>query len=425
MLLTDRKIRAAKAGKLSEPAPRGNGRLLVRIRDGGRREFFFRSRAGGADTLRKLGDYGAMSLAEARERVRTLSRDPTAASARGTLGDLLSAYVDDLEARGKRSARDAKNAFLRALPERDALRRKRAAEIRPADITAVIARRIKAGAGTEANRLRSMLHAAFALGARLDHDPRAAARQSPRFGLTGNPVSVVQRIAEFERTRDRVLSWSELGAYWRELDAEPVPVAASLRLILAIGGQRMQQVLRASWEDIAEHVVPSLKPRRRSRRIRALRIVDAKGRGEAREHLVPLSALAEEQLAILATSMKRRGAAPDAKGEKPPRPFMVDHFRLGEAISAASKALGGERFDARDLRRSVETRLADLGVGRETLAHLLSHGRSGVQARHYDRAMRLPEKLAALELWDRHLRVAISRKRAPRNVVAMPRRATS
>src|SRR5690606_20949125 len=61
-------------------------------------------------------------------------------------------------------------------------------------------------------------------------------------------------------------------------------------------------------------------------------------------------------------------------------------------------------FTAKDLRRTVETRMAALRVAKEIRAQVLSHGRdSGVQAKHYDRHDYLPEKSAALAQWERHL----------------------
>ena len=46
--------------------------------------------------------------------------------------------------------------------------------------------------------------------------------------------------------------------------------------------------------------------------------------------------------------------------------------------------IGGEAFNVRDIRRTVETMLAGLGISKDTRAQLLSHGISGVQAAHYD-----------------------------------------
>ncbi|MDP1902045.1 MAG: hypothetical protein Q8K96_16585 [Rubrivivax sp.] len=61
-------------------------------------------------------------------------------------------------------------------------------------------------------------------------------------------------------------------------------------------------------------------------------------------------------------------------------------------------------MQARDLRRSIETRLQSLGVSRDIRAQLLSHGRtSGVQQRHYERHDFLAEKAEALALLESHL----------------------
>ena len=83
-----------------------------------------------------------------------------------------------------------------------------------------------------------------------------------------------------------------------------------------------------------------------------------------------------------------------------------------ESVSAYSRWLAANAqqvgvkvapFTARDLRRTCETRLAELGVSKEDRAQLLSHGISGVQAKHYDRHSYLPQKRAALEKWADYL----------------------
>ena len=51
-----------------------------------------------------------------------------------------------------------------------------------------------------------------------------------------------------------------------------------------------------------------------------------------------------------------------------------------------------------DLRRTVETRLAEAGVSLEIRAQLQSHGLGGVQSRHYDRADYLVQKREALQI---------------------------
>lgn len=403
MLLTDRKVKAIKPGeKLAEAVP--GGRLVARRRDSGVIEFYFRTQAGGRDVMRKLGEYPETTLADAREAAGKVGKARARVDATGTFGDLLAAYVADLEAKEKASAKDVKRTLLRAIPEKAAIRRKRAAAVTPAELTDVIARRIRAGVTTEANRLRAHLHAAFAFGAKLDHDPRRP-EQTARFGLTGNPASVVARIAEFERAGDpeakRVLTWERLADYWRALEAEPPIIKATLRFHLATGGQRVQQLLRAQWTDVRDDD--------------AIVLTDKKGKGEPRRHVVPITPLAKRELDTL-------------RGND--RPFPITHFALSDAIARVRDRMGGETFDARDLRRSVETRLGDLNVSRETLAHLLSHGRTGVQAEHYDRAERLDQKREALDLWCAHLAAAIEKRRnveltpAPKRQARKPRART-
>ncbi len=407
-MLTELKVTKSRPGdKLSEPAPRGSGRLVLRVRENGTREFYFRSRAGGRDRSAKIGNHPAVSLQEARRRARELGGSAVAVEARGTLGELLGAYVADLRARGKVSAGNVEATLRRALPEGHALRRRRASQVTADQITRIIAARVRDGARVEANRLRAWLSAAFAFGAKADHDPARDAGDGVRFGIAHNPVAVVARLPEGGRLDEngdqaepRVLSWAELAAYWRALEGEPDAVKAALRFVLAAGGQRMQQVLRAEWRDLWEvdaayardHGLPEGLVG-----LRVLHLEDTKGRGRPRRHDVPIVPLAQAQLDLLA------GGG---------RPFPVSHFALADAISRASarvvKALKCEPFDARALRRSVETRLGDLGVGRDTRAHLLSHGRTGIQNR-YDFARRLPEKRDALVTWTAALADAIAK----------------
>ncbi|MDQ3203380.1 MAG: integrase, partial [Pseudomonadota bacterium] len=71
---------------------------------------------------------------------------------------------------------------------------------------------------------------------------------------------------------------------------------------------------------------------------------------------------------------------------------------------------------------TAETLLAHQGVSSEVRAWLLSHGRSGVQAKHYDRYSYLPEKQAALEKWGRYLDGLACGKEQVDNVVLLSRR---
>ena len=101
----------------------------------------------------------------------------------------------------------------------------------------------------------------------------------------------------------------------------------------------------------------------------------------------------------------------------------IDTGTPGKRVKEISDVLGGEPFNLRDIRRTCETRLAEIGINKDTRAQLLSHGISGIQAKHYDRYDYLEEKRTALKIWEYYLRteekpkakvVEIIKKRAVR-----------
>jgi hypothetical protein len=381
--------------------------MARRNASGSTTEFFYRARGAGHDRTVKLANHPDKSIDDAFELASVEAGKPITSKVGGTFGDLLNGYVAALKAAGKVSAADVERTLRRAIDRSNSLRRRRASVITPGDITAIIARRVRAGAKIEPNRLRAHLSAAFNFGAHADHDPARTAEGGPRFGITINPVAPVKRLEERhagdnasagEAYVPRVLTWPELGAYWRALGAESPAIRAALRFSLATGGQRLQMLLRAEWADV-EKRHPDLG-------VPTIRLIDIKGRAgraRGRKHVLPLTPLATEQLKLV------EGAA---------RPFEVTHFTLSDAISRASaavcKELRCDPFDARAIRRTVETRLSELGVPLEDRAFLLSHGRApGVQA-DYDYAQRLPQKLDALTKLAAELRKAIAPRRPSR-----------
>lgn len=411
-----------KPYKLAEHAPKGEGRLVVRVQPSGAKECFYRYRTAGGDTTLAIGRYDptgkrGKTLADIRRdvgAVRKVQRDTGDAKAarkaeaqraeaearKGSLRQLLAAYVASLRAKGKPSATEAEAIFSRhVLRPFPVLAGTKAAAIEPGDIQRILARMVRAGIKRQVNKARSYLRAAFTYGAQADHDPRTAAAEGVLFGIKFNPAATVPRIAEYERAGDRTLTDDELRAYWLELQALPIVQRATLRFDLALAQQRPTQLLRAAWAAFDFQA-------------NTLLLNDSKGRGGAREHLLPLTDFALEQLQPLR----------DCNGDAA-MPFTSDGARalvvetLSAAVADVSRALkrrdGVPPFQMRDIRRTTETMLQRLGVDKEVRAHLLSHGRSkGVQGKHYERYDFLPEKRAALEKWARHLERVITGKTA-------------
>ncbi len=431
-LLSAREIRQLKPRdkpyKVTESAPRGEGRLIVRIHPSGLKEFYYRYRLSERDRLLRIGRFeqtpgdGGMKLEEARAQLAKFvgiqratgdvkgelsrrkelaaaeERDRARAARLGTFEQLLDSYVQDLRDRGRISARHVETAFGRAVkvpfPDLCAIRAK---DVTAGDIQQILARLVRRGVRRQVNLIRSYLSAAFQHGAKSDHDPIRMAREGPIFELALNPVLQIPRKAEFENVGDRHLSTDELGRFWHALDEVDAVPRAFIRFNLCLGGQRAVQLLRATWPayDFPNSTV-------------LLR--DSKGRsGVARDHLVPLTQMALDVLEPLRVQNGRATGPFVTRGEQSLHPSTVSKVvtEVWRRLAAEDARNGVEipimRFVFRDLRRTCETQLASLGVNLETRAHLLSHGRSGVQAKHYDRYTYIDEKRRALNKWAQHL----------------------
>lgn len=82
-----------------------------------------------------------------------------------------------------------------------------------------------------------------------------------------------------------------------------------------------------------------------------------------------------------------------------PAAYSSARLRLVDVVDAMDKAgeLENGPFTLGDLRRTVETRLAGVGISDGVRAQLQSHDLGGIQARHHDRHDYGDEKRAALE----------------------------
>ena len=355
-----------------------------------------------ADQVAQFGDFDRFAEAQ-RQQAEADRRAAEALARQGSFAQLLEVYVAQLTRLGKSSATSVNNTLsLHVRNPFPALLSTPANAVMPADIKAILARLVQLGKTRQVNKLRSYLNAAFAYGGQHDNDPRQAGADAIAFNLSANPVGLVPRIAEFDRVGDRVLSEEELCWFWQALDGVSVVPAAFLRVNLALGGQRIEQLLRADWSDFDFDQ-------------RVLTLRDGKGRPGVgiRDHLVPLTDWALQQLEPV-KRLNQEAPYPFAtvtKGDQ--GKLRMDVTTPSKVVQRVSEQLSQSHdipsFRAGDLRRTCETLLASLSVPKEIRAQLLSHGRTtGVQAKHYDRYAYLPEKTAALESWAAYLRRLVS-----------------
>lgn len=415
--------------------PRGHGGLQLRV-DKGMGRWYWRYSVGTKKVRMALGTYAAektpacLTLVEARQVIldkAALYQDPETRDVREhlkreyeareaaiaakaeqdrrqaeqarlaskhTLLALLEAYRDELETAGKQSGRDVryliKSHVENAHPQLAALPAK---DVTPDQITEILRTLVSAGKGRTAAKLRSYMRAAYsrAVTARLDS---SASQALVAFGVTNNPVAATSGLSQFNKALDRTLSLHELRAYWQHLEALPKgAMRDGLMLSLILGGQRPAQVVRLETADV-------------DLAGRTLTLYDAKGRrSQPRTHTLPLCDLALQVIqSCLARAEKQETTKLISSRKKVAVwPEQLAKIASGISESMIAEGVSSEKFQLRDIRRTVETLLAAEGVSSDVLARLLSHGLGGVQSRHYNRHAYLGEMRHTLAKWEQLL----------------------
>lgn len=152
---------------------------------------------------------------------------------------------------------------------------------------------------------------------------------------------------------------------------------------------------------------------RLGRREDAIRLTKGKG-CEPREHLIPLAPKGAALVAQLIERAQQKVEQAESSASDRPRPPSLSLWMStggatmaettpGKRLVEITVSMKAESFNLRDIRRTIETMLASMGISRETRAQLLSHGLSGVQSVRYDRHSYIDEKRAALQAWEAHL----------------------
>jgi integrase len=424
MALTTRGLASIKPGEwLSDGGRKGAGRLAAFGMKAGGVAFYFRyTLPGGRRDTYPLGHFDAkgrdgLTLQQASNRAAELSKryqagerdlravldaeereeqrqrkaelevsEADAAKQRATLGALLTGYVKQLERDGKASAKAVGRAIrLHVEKSWPKLWATPADDVTADDVLAVVAKVADHDKLREAAKLRAYLRAAYAAGVRARRDARALPVLRD-LRITTNPARDLAPIDGGAHRRERALSVAELRAYWKRIESIPGPTGALLQFHLLTGGQRIEQLSRLTVADFDADR-------------NAIRLRDGKGRRKVpRLHAVPLVPAAIEALHAMAPHRAGDFLFTVTAGESGVA-YSTLLLRLRAVVAAMIKAgeLEGGPFTAGDLRRTVETRLAALGVSLEVRAQLQSHGLGGVQARHYDRHDYMAEKRAALE----------------------------
>ena len=208
-----------------------------------------------------------------------------------------------------------------------------------------------------------------------------------------NPVAGSRR-RKVEVKRERMLSPDELRAVWIGVDRLADPIPAFIRTLM-LTGVRREEARGIRWDEVDLDTKVWVIPRNRTK--------------NGRPHEVPLSA---EMLGVL-SALPRRGAYVFSRngGESP----LVDMSGLKAQVDKGSGVTG---WRLHDLRRTLRTGLAQLGVFHEVAEMTIGHTLPGL-VQTYNRHAYADERRAALQRWADHVAGIV--KADPGKVVPMER----
>jgi integrase len=376
------KLTAASVGRLKLPASgqldifdKGFPGLVLRLSYAGARSWYLVYKLHGKARRLKLGQWPAMTLAEAREAWRQARNqvdrgfDPAAKRPAMGAGAVIDEWLKRDQA-GNRSAKLTEQLIANhVLPH---WQHRNVDELTRRDVLDVIDRVADAGYTAQAGRVHRKLHRLFAWCLE-----RGILERSPMLGMRGPAPDV---------RRDRVLSDDELARVWKAAGAIGWPFGIATKLLI-LTGARKNEIWQARWGEL-----------------RAAELVLAVGRTKTgNPHTIPLSTVALELVNEIPRIV---GSDYLFALRSTPSRHWTDFKRELDQLA------GVHNWVIHDLRRTVATGLERMGVALQVTEAILGHvsgskaGVIGIYQRHgYDK-----EKRAALEAWASAIRTLTKAK---------------
>ncbi len=395
--ITDRLLKSLSSNK-TDSAPqevwdqklRGFG---CRVSKRGTVSFFAMRRqrgTGKAQAIRMpLGRYPLITLANARQRARTVLRDlydgidprqqeaerlrNEAAKQTNTFNAVAETFITRHVARA-RTARAIELRIRRELVSRWGDRP--IAEITRADVVSMIDEIVDRGTHEAARQTFAYARRLFrwAVGRAvysLEHAPTDHLNARDLIGV--------------KKPRQRVLREQELQLIWRATESGHYPNHAFVRLLLLLGVRR-SELARATWDEFDLN--------------RAGWVIPAGRTKNAESHLVPLSPLAIEMLRALPRLSS--GFVFTARGTKPLNDFSTVKRLLDRRIAELNGGAPIEPWTFHDARRTFRTGLSTLGIAPHIAELCIGHKQRGIIG-VYDLHRFDAEKRHAFNAWTARL----------------------
>lgn len=366
--------------------PKGNKVYIVQHRMGGR----------GYPTRRyKIGAHGPFTPDEARERARKVLQsvrdglDPMQAKRaqrHDTIDKLVQGFIESRRTKGRRSADEIKRVLDREIGK--AWRARSVASITRADIHHVLDAIVARGSPIIANRTLAHIKTMFNWA-------------KSRGIISQSPADSIEKPGE-ESSRERTPDDSELAEIWRAAAKLDWPFEPAIKLLI-LTGQRREEVAQMRWSELK--LVEG---------IWTLPATRTKNRQPHDIHLSPLALRIVEAV----SSIEDCDLVFSTNGETPISGWSKAKRRLDEEVAAArrtsARELGRDAGKAKqmpdwrihDLRRSVATGLANLGVAPVVADRILNHvprKQKGQVMFVYNRAQYSRERRGAMDLWGEHI----------------------
>jgi integrase len=366
----------------------------------------------------KIGDYPALTLAEARTKAReTLldvarGNDPAKAqkAARIALGSAITfagamdQFIEKYAKRETRGWKETQRVFDKYVkPELGDYRLEAVTALHIRDMVEEMAET----APYMANRTLAYIRKFFNW---------ATERQM----IPTSPVATIKAPAR-EQSRDRVLTDEEIRSVWDASRTMGWPFGQAFQLLL-ITGQRRDEVAKMRWEDLDLEAGLWTLPREATKADRL--------------HEVPLSKLALEVLKSAKHTSKKYVFS--TNGETPISGFSRGKTKVDKTAAIQRLQQGGSEGKAtkeqiseamlphwrlHDLRRTMASNMAKLGIAPHIIEKVLNHSTGAISgvAAVYNRYAYFDEKQAALNVWAKRLEVIVGMAEAD-NVVELQAR---
>ncbi|RBW57983.1 integrase [Phaeobacter gallaeciensis] len=349
--------------------------LVLRVSKKGTKTFCLHKRVKGKMRRLTIGRFGVLTLSEARERVRQILyeietgrfEDHTGIEVdkKPTLGDAIPEYIEKY---AKIHNRDWQRKEAR-LGKFTGLLGKRIDEIKRADVVKACDK-IQETAPVSTNR--ALAHLKHLMGWYVE-----------RGEIDASPISGMKPPFK-EQSRERVLSDDELGALWAACETEGYPFGDCMKLLI-LSGQRRAEVAEMRWSELDLEKRLWTLPSQRAK--------------NGKQHTVPIT---DDMLDVLRKVPRFLNSdfVFTTTGKSPISGF----GRLKERLDRAMPE-GTEPWINHDLRRTMSTNMAQLGVPQPVTEALLNHKTgvvSGVAA-IYNVYSYADEKREALGAWSKHV----------------------